>query len=111
MDFIGPDLPTQESSTGFPQEIVLAKETREGEIREAQRITRIMKDLVDADKIPLTSSREVLLQSEAFQGRLQINNEARMRNGIERYNNYINDYNNDMRRYLSIFDVPTTTQQ
>ena len=111
MSFVGPDLPTQEITTGFPQDLVRLEAQREGEIREAQRITRIMKDLVDADKIPLVKSRDVLLQSEAFQGRVEINHEAKMRDGENRYNNYVNDYNNDMIRYLSIFEVPTTKTQ
>jgi hypothetical protein len=110
MSFVGPDLPTQEISTGFTEELVQVEAKREGEIREAQRISRVMKDLVDVDKLPLINSREVLLQAGSFSGRVAINHEAKMRDGINRYNNYVNNFNNGMRDYLSIFEVPTSSQ-
>jgi hypothetical protein len=105
MSIIGPTFPT---ATEFPQELIQKEAQRVGEIREAQKITRILRDIVDPDSIPLTDVNRVQLQSIKKANRDAENNISTMKSNDQRYNAYVARFKKDMDDFMRPFNAPLT---
>jgi len=102
----GPVYGDPDASTGFPDFLLKDEAQRKGEIREAQKITRILKDMVDADKMPLADPDQQALYAQSTSDAVRLQQMREMDDENKRYNNYIEEFNNGIIANLRKFEAP-----